>query len=239
MNSTSELVIYSDGACSGNPGPGGWGAIVLLPNLQVQELGGFVPATTNNRMEMTAALRALQAVAAQKPSKIIVFTDSVYLIRGATQWVFGWQRRGWTTADGEEVVNRDLWQELLALTTNLGPKTIQWCFIRGHKGIAGNERCDQIAVAFSKQQPISLFHGLLSHYQLNISELPTPEPLPDFKNRKTPTKAYSYLSVVNGVLERHETWSECEARVKGRSGARFKKTLNAEDEARIRAEWGF
>jgi ribonuclease HI len=234
-----SYVIYTDGACSGNPGPGGWAAVILSPTLEVRELGGPAAATTNNRMEMMGVLRGLEAVT-ETPQKIQVFTDSVYVIRGITQWVFGWQRRGWKTAEGADVVNRDLWQLLMAVVTRCGRERIQWHFIRGHKGVAGNERCDQIAVAFSKGPPPRLYRGPLSGYGYDIDMLPEPEALPDFKDRNAaPKKAYSYLSVVDGVLERHTTWPECETRVKGRSGARFKKAMTAEDEARIKAEWGF
>lgn len=233
-----RIVIYSDGACSGNPGPGGWGSIVLWPDLKVEELGGPEAPTTNNRMEMMGALRGLQR-AASRPEKILVFTDSVYVIRGITQWVFGWQRRGWKTAEGSDVVNQDLWQELFRTVGHIGRERIQWNFIRGHRGIAGNERCDEIAVAFSKGKYITLYKGPIAKYGIDIDILPEPQPLPDLKDRTVKAVAYSYLSVVNGQLEKHKTWPECEARVKGRSGAKFKKAMSAEDEARIMAEWGY
>jgi ribonuclease HI len=233
-----QTVLYTDGACSGNPGPGGWGSIVLTPDGNVRELGGGDPSTTNNRMEMTAALRGLENLTVAEKS-VILYTDSVYLIRGITQWVFGWQRRQWKTAEGQPVVNQDLWQRLLSIVSKIGRERIQWNFVRGHVGVPGNERCDAIAVAFSKGQAIPLYQGPMAEYSIPIDELPEPLPLPEIKAKGPPKVAHSYLSLVGGVVERHKTWSECEARVKGRSGAKFKKAMSPEEEQTILAEWGF
>ncbi len=235
--STDNIIIYSDGACSGNPGPGGWASVVLTPDLKVQELGGASPSTTNNRMEMTAALRGLQFVS-ERTENISVFTDSVYLIRGITQWVFGWQRRGWKTADGKDVTNQDLWQELMNTVLTIDRKRITWNFVRGHRGTPGNERCDVIAVAHSKGQMPALYKGPLGGYGLDLDVLPEPQALPDMKERTQKKIPFCYLSLVNGKLEQHTTWAECEARVKGRSGARFKKAMTPEEVAKIRSEWG-
>ncbi len=105
------VVIYTDGACSGNPGPGGWGSVVVLPDLKVYELGGAENPSTNNRMEISAALRALESVAGVD-QPVHVYTDSTYLIRGITQWIWGWRKKGWKTAEGKDVQNRDLWETL-------------------------------------------------------------------------------------------------------------------------------
>jgi ribonuclease HI len=122
--------------------------------------------------------------------------------------------------------------------TKIGRERIQWNFVRGHVGVPGNERCDEIAVAFSKGYPIDLYQGPIAGYGHAIDELPEPLPLPDPKAKGTPKIAYSYLSMVGGVVERHKTWSECEARVKGRSGAKFKKAMTPDEEKIILAEWG-
>jgi len=131
--------IFSDGACSGNPGPGGWGAI-LRWNSQEKELSGFAPETTNNRMELTGAIVAMEAL--KRPCRVRLTTDSEYLKKGMTEWIDGWVRRGWKNSQKKEVANRDLWEQLLALT---GKHQVEWHWVRGHAGHAENERCDQLA----------------------------------------------------------------------------------------------
>lgn len=157
--------IFTDGACSGNPGPGGWGAVVLRQG-QVRELGGGHPKTTNNRMEMQAALEALEFWFSQTPvaarEKITVHTDSKYLIGGLTQWLPNWKKRNWRTSAGKPVLNIDLWQKL----DQLNYPFIKWQHCPAHQGIAGNERCDEIAVQFSKGRRPRLFQGPLSAYKV-------------------------------------------------------------------------
>jgi ribonuclease HI len=134
-----EVKIATDGACKGNPGPGGWGAILRFGDRE-RELSGGVPDTTNNRMEVTAAIRALQAL--NRPCRVTLETDSVYLRDGITKWIHGWQRNGWRTADKKPVKNADLWQELLeAVATH----RIDWKWVKGHAGDPDNERADQLA----------------------------------------------------------------------------------------------
>src|SRR5262245_51078436 len=108
---SSSTIVFTDGAAKGNPGPGGWGAIVVSPDHLVTELGGGSPHTTNNKMELSGAIAALEH-APDGPGRVIVYTDSTYLIQGITQWVFGWRRNGWRTSSGGDVVNRDLWERL-------------------------------------------------------------------------------------------------------------------------------
>jgi len=134
-----QVEIFCDGACSGNPGPGGYGAI-LRCNGRQKELNGGARETTNNRMEMTAAIEALRSLT--RPCRVTITTDSQYLVKGMTEWIAGWQRKGWINSKKEPVVNRDLWEQLLALT---GQHTVQWKWVRGHAGHAENERCDQLA----------------------------------------------------------------------------------------------
>ena len=134
-----QVEIFCDGACSGNPGPGGYGAI-LRCNGRQKELNGGARETTNNRMEMTAAIEALRSLT--RPCRVTITTDSQYLVKGMTEWIAGWQRKGWINSKNEPVVNRDLWEQLLALT---GQHTVQWKWVRGHAGHAENERCDQLA----------------------------------------------------------------------------------------------
>jgi ribonuclease HI len=131
--------IYSDGACRGNPGPGGWGAVLRYNNLE-KELWGGEADTTNNRMELMAAIRALEAL--KRPSRVKLYTDSIYVMRGITQWIHDWKRRGWRTADKKPVKNDDLWRELDRLRER---HDVEWHWVKGHAGHPENERADQLA----------------------------------------------------------------------------------------------
>ncbi len=140
MNEAKEIIdIYTDGACSGNPGPGGWGAI-LRHNEREKELFGYEPATTNNRMEMTAVIEALRSL--KRPVAARVHTDSQYVQKGMTEWLQGWKRRGWKTAGKEPVKNEDLWR---ALDTLAAGHQVEWLWVRGHAGHPENERADALA----------------------------------------------------------------------------------------------
>lgn len=154
--------IYTDGACSGNPGPGGWGTRIEFSDGQVHELGGRDTATTNNRMEMQAAIAALdflrQDKAAADSKVVLLHTDSEYVKNGITKWIKGWKNKGWKTSAGKPVLNKDLWQQLDQLSQTLAEEDLKvdWRYVRGHTGNPGNERCDEIARAYSHAQPISL-----------------------------------------------------------------------------------
>ena len=151
--------LYTDGACSGNPGPGGWGAVAYFEDGQRHELGGYEARTTNNRMEMQAAISILEFLQAEGyRTPVTLHTDSEYVKKGITQWIAGWKRKGWKNAAGKPVLNKDLWQQLDALTQQLKQQelNVTWKYIRGHAGNEGNERCDEIARAFSHQRPIAL-----------------------------------------------------------------------------------
>lgn len=137
--------IYTDGACSGNPGPGGWGVVVYFKDGSRHELGGADRQTTNNRMEMQAAIAALNFLTENSTDAIELYTDSEYVRKGITEWITGWKKKGWKTSTGKDVVNKDLWQELDLLNS----KQVQWRYVRAHAGNEGNERCDAIARAFS------------------------------------------------------------------------------------------
>ncbi len=136
---TPAVVIYSDGACRGNPGPGGWGA-VLRHGASVRELSGAVPQTTNNRMELQAVIEALRAL--KRRVSADVHTDSQYVRKGITEWLPSWKARGWRTADRKPVKNQDLWEELEALAAG---HQLRWHWVKGHAGVPDNERCDQLA----------------------------------------------------------------------------------------------
>jgi ribonuclease HI len=235
----TSLIVFTDGAAKGNPGPGGWGAIVLTPEEHVTELGGGSPHTTNNKMELGGAIAALRHVA-DRPESVAIYTDSTYLIQGITQWVWGWRKRGWKTAQGTDVLNRDLWEELSALTGARARGSIDWRWVRGHIGTPGNERCDEIAVAFAAQRAAELYVGPLAGYDRPILQVPHDTAVPQRRASSNTPKvaAHSYVSVVGGVPMRHSTWADCERRVKGQPGARFKKSANAADESAILRGWG-
>ena len=135
----SEVVIYTDGACKGNPGPGGWGAW-LKSGEHEKELWGGEPLTTNNRMELTAVIEALASL--KKRCRVTLYTDSEYVRNGITSWIHGWKARGWKTADRKPVKNVDLWQRLDALTEK---HEVRWHWVKGHAGYDANERADQLA----------------------------------------------------------------------------------------------
>ena len=255
----NTILIFTDGACSGNPGPGGWASIVALPDGTVHELGGSVKETTNNRMEMAATIRALAMIEPGEQRPIVLYTDSTYVIRGITQWIFGWRSRGWKNAEGKDVANRELWEELLRQVMRLKPSVVDWKYVRGHAGYPGNERCDEIAVSFSKGKPETLYVGPRDGYFVDLTELPAEEALPEQKSSggsgrsggirgsggsggsgatgggyATTKGAASgpvvYLSYHNGVVMRHATWAACEKHVKGQSNAKFKKAKSAQEE---------
>ena len=138
-SATPQIEIHTDGACSGNPGPGGWAALLLYGSSE-KELSGGEPLTTNNRMEFMAAIRALESL--KKPCRIALFTDSQYVQKGITEWLPGWLRKGWKNAKGEPVKNQDLWQRLQAAA---GQHRIDWQWVKGHAGHAQNERVDALA----------------------------------------------------------------------------------------------
>jgi ribonuclease HI len=133
--------VWTDGACSGNPGPGGWGAILRWRSTE-RELSGGEPLTTNNRMELVAAIEALEAL--KRPATVRLHTDSEYLRRGITEWLASWKRRGWRTADKKPVKNRELWERLDRATS---PHKIEWYWLKGHAGHEFNERADELARA--------------------------------------------------------------------------------------------
>ena len=133
------IEIFTDGACKGNPGPGGWGALLRMGEHE-KELSGSDPDTTNNRMEMTAVIRALKNL--REPCRIALYTDSRYVIDGMTKWIEGWKRRGWVNASKKPVKNADLWHDLIDAAQ---PHKIQWHWVKGHAGHAENERVDRLA----------------------------------------------------------------------------------------------
>ncbi len=233
-----KAIVFTDGASRGNPGPGGWGAVVIFPvdrsdfsDFKVVEIGGKENFTTNNRMEIEAAINALKILDDQ--SEAVIFTDSSYLSNGITKWIFGWQNNGWLTKNGKSVENKDLWEKLFEISVG---KKLEWKNVSGHAGILGNERCDEIATVFADGGKPELFSGHLSEYPLNnMVSFFQKEIFKDVKSLRpiNKNKAYSYVSFVDGRIGIHKTWDECKRTVFGKSGARYKKALSKEAESEI------
>ena len=213
--SRDRAIVYTDGSCLGNPGPGGWAVHAEMDGGHVVELGGGELDTTNNRMELRAAIEAVRLT--RRCAAVTVITDSTYVRGGVTGWLIGWKRNGWRTTAGRSVENQALWMEL----DELADERLTWEWTRAHVGTPGNERCDRIARWFAES--IKPLDGA---------------PRRDPPARRPPPRGWSYLSLVDGIVARHTTWDECATRVHGVRGARYRKVRNAEEERATVAAWG-
>lgn len=243
------ITVFTDGSSRGNPGPGGWAAVILAQNFggqggKVWELGGREEHTTNNRMEMTAAQEALRFIENHKlEGAIEIHTDSAYLLQGVTGWMYGWEKNGWKTKDGSDVSNQDLWKEIGALVFRLKMKhQIDWIKVSGHSGLRGNERVDEICTNEADHVQQEFFDGSLSDYEkmigggvFDVDESAALEKKD--KKSKSSKPAYSYVSMIGGLIQLHKTWPECEARVKGKKGAKYQKVFSKEQEEALIQEW--
>lgn len=233
---TATIQVFTDGAAKGNPGKGGYG-VVISEAQTVTELGGYKERTTNNEMELTAVVEALKAVQGTT-STVAIYTDSKYVVEGATGWIFGWMKNGWQTKAGTDVLNKALWQDLQPL---LQAVKVEWHKVPGHVGIVGNERADDIASTFAATGTFDLYDGPKETYPYDISDTSYDEAKAKERSdtrKRSAQKAYSYVSLVDGQIQTHQTWAECEARVKGKSGTRFKKSLDAQNEQAIIKDFG-
>lgn len=240
-----EIVIFTDGSSRGNPGPGGWGAIIIFPSdgkreKYVVELGGGERSTTNNKMELRAVIEAVKYVLEYRSEddnrKMLVYTDSSYLIKGITDWIDSWERNGWVKRGGSSVKNEDLWKELRTLSKKAD---ISWKHVRGHSGIAGNERADEIACCFADGDNFPLRKCIYSEYDKDILSLEQNSGISLNKEKKKSSsrKPYSYVSEIEGKVISHDSWDECKKRVEGVSGARFKKVYSSFEENNLMEEW--
>lgn len=230
-----NITIFTDGAAKGNPGRGGYGVVISHPDTVV-ELGGFKEHTTNNEMELMAVVEALKAVVGTS-STVAIYTDSKYVVEGAKGWIFGWQKNGWKTKANTDVANKELWQALVPLVKKV---QIEWHKVPGHVGIAGNERVDTIASTFAEKGTYSIYNGPKANYSFNIEDTSFDESKAVERSdarKRSAQKAFSYVSAVDGVIQTHATWAECEKRVKGTKAARFKKSLDAANEREIMKEF--
>ncbi len=211
--------LYGDGACKGNPGTGGWGAVAYFTDGSVAELGGKEPATTNNRMEMQAAIEAMKFfVRSGQTTPCTLYTDSEYVIKGVTSWIKGWKSRDWKTAAGKPVLNQDLWETLDELSSTIRlqakGKPLKWEHVKGHAGNVGNERCDVIASSFAQGKPVSLRQPALQQSTLKsidqsvvqtsspaqLSIVPDPNTVP---NSMMPNSTLSPNSTSAKITEDH------------------------------------
>lgn len=245
-----DFMIFADGACKRNPGPGAWAAILIKSSgkssgteQRVKELAAHKDLTTNNEMELTAVISALQHIQSERGS-VLMLSDSEYVISGITKWIPGWKARGWNTSQGLPVVHAPLWQALHQLVEQRKPLgVITWQHVRGHIGVVGNERADEIASAFCQtEKPSMLYDGDFSRYPIKDilhwqTQMKAYMDKPK-SSKKSHAKAYCYLSLVDDIPMRHESWEDCFSRVKGQSKAKYKKAISPEDQEAILASWG-
>lgn len=237
-----KIIIYTDGSARGNPGLGGFGAIVATP-YKVFELGGYSSMTTNNRMELMAAyeaLKTLELARVDKPSvgEVIVYSDSTYVVKGITTWIHSWMKNGWKTSTKEPVEHRDLWEGLYDISKKWAPK---WVVLKGHSGIPANERCDAIATGYADGMSVGLYVGSREGYSVNLDPKSpggsAGKEKSASKKKSSMKQAYSYVSKVGDKISVTKTWVECEKLVKGKSGAKFKKVFSKDEEKSLMDEW--
>ena len=239
---SSELRIYTDGASRGNPGLGGWAAIILAGDM-CMEIVGNVDRATNNQMELAAVEAVLSDSGALSwKGSVTVYSDSMYVINGMTKWVKGWERNDWITSTKTPVENKTQWQNLLKLLREYG-KRLSVEKVKGHAGDLYNERCDELAVAAALGQKPKVFSGTVEEYKLFLEELGFSEMKLAFKKAASKSKsksegvAYSYISMVNGAVYADKTWIACEKRVKGIKGAKYKKVFSKAEETELIQEY--
>ena len=235
----NKALVYTDGSSSGNPGPGGYGTVILLPQGKIEELGGYEEHTTNNRMELRAVLETLKFFSKkeEKIDEMVISTDSTYVLGGATGWVYGWAKNGWKTKEGNDVSNQDIWQELMGLTLKLSSqnKKVSYEKVKGHSGDFLNERANEIAQTYSKGTPPILFRGQMEQFEELFGYLKN---LPASKQKKeNKGKAYSYVARVNGETRIFSDWDSCKDFVQGKAGALFKKVFSEAEEKELVETW--
>ena len=157
------ITIFTDGSSKGNPGPGGWGAIIEHGD-EVREMGGRAEHTTNNKMELTACIQALESLPVGV--EVTLYSDATYVVKGITEWIHGWMKNNWRTSQKKPVENQDLWMNLYEASVD---KKIHWKLVEGHSGIHANERCDEIATTFADGEQVELYKGSKHEYPIPLS----------------------------------------------------------------------
>ena len=242
------LTMYTDGASRGNPGPGGWGAVILV-DLPAQaggyamEISGSSKKATNNQMELQAVLEVLSDSGARShEGPVIIYSDSAYVVNGLNSWVYGWEKKKWITTQKTPVENKSMWQKALILLKEYGGR-LSVEKIKGHGGELYNERCDELAVAAALGKKQKHFKGSQKDYDKFLIEIGTSKKVESGKlkvkgkTKKSTGPAYSYVSLVNGKVHADKTWAECEKRVKGKKGAKYKKVFSKAEETSLIQEY--
>lgn len=233
-------LIFADGSSLGNPGPSGWGAVIVLNEERVIEIGGYKKHSTNNEMEITALVQALDTIE-QEIGDVTIYTDSSFVINGATKWIVGWMAKDWITSTKTPVMHIPLWQKLYTLMQErkkIGQ--LRFVHVPGHSGILGNERADTIANQFSAGANPEIFEGQLADYAIDILDISIDEKIHESRvhdKARAKMKAYAYVSRVDGVVMVHKTWAECEKRVKGKRGALFQKVVSPDEQDALVKKW--
>jgi ribonuclease HI len=230
----SDLVIYTDGASRGNPGPGGWAAVIIAGN-EVMEIAGSAAKATNNQMELAGVEAVLSDSAALAwKGNVIIHSDSAYAINGLTKWVKGWEKNGWMTQAKTPVENKGQWQNLSYFAKQYGTR-LKFEKVKGHAGELYNERCDELAVAAALGKKPRCFAGKMKDYERFLAEEGTTvkKAAPKKKKSSGDMPAYSYVSCVNGKVYADKTWAACEKRVKGAKGAKYKKVFSKAEETSL------
>jgi ribonuclease HI len=232
------LTIYTDGASRGNPGPGGWGAVVLVDGYAM-ELAGAAKKATNNQMELEAVISVLSDSGAKAhKGPVVVHSDSAYVINGLTSWMYGWEKKGWVTMAKTPVENKMMWQKALVLAKEYGDR-LTFTKVSGHAGDLYNERCDELAVAAALGKKETHFKGSQKDYDAFLKEIGTTKKVEGgkvkikSKKKKDTGPAYAYVSTVGGKVYSDKTWAVCEARVKGKKGAKYKKVFSKAEETSL------
>jgi ribonuclease HI len=233
-------LIFADGSSLGNPGPSGWGAVIVVDGHRVIELGGGKKHSTNNEMELTALIEAFDAIENEE-GNVTIYTDSSYVINGATKWLQGWIKNDWITSTKTPVLHEQLWKQLDGLLDErkkLGK--VEFVHVPGHSGVLGNERADTIANKFSAGDEADLYEGPLSEYAIDILNIDIDPDLHESRvhsKARAKMKAYAYVSKVDGKTMVHQTWAECERRVKGKRGALFQKVVSQDEQDALIKKW--
>lgn len=230
-----EITIYTDGASRGNPGPGGWAAIVISDS-EVIELAGNPPSgghATNNQMELMAVEEGLSYVQIHFPdANVELHADSTYVLNGIRSWILSWEKNGWITMAKKPVENSAQWKHLLTLRTHFGKK-LTLVKVEGHSGHEYNDRCDELAVLAALGKHAVLFSGTPKEYQRYLQEHPPVSPEKKKSSKSKSGVAFSYVSCVDGKVFADKDWTSCEKRVKGKKGAKYKKVFSKEEETSL------
>lgn len=224
-----ELTIYTDGASRGNPGKGGWAAI-LMTDKEAVEIAGRKDNATNNQMELEAVIQSLTfATKKYKGYTVVLHADSAYVLNGINSWLDGWVRNNWITATTKKPVeNKVQWQTLLKLRDALG-RNLHLVKVAGHSGHDFNDRCDELAVLAALDKQPTLFKGTYTNYIGYLGDNPPRSPAKK-PSKTSSAPAYSYVSLVGGKVHVDKTWAACEKRVKGAKGAKYKKVFSKAEE---------